>query len=52
MSLLNGEFQADFGYPEAGSAVTDAQLRKVVNDGVDPGYMVQFGYWEAWPKQR
>ena len=38
--------QAYWGHPEAGSAVTDAQLQRVFDSGMDPAAMVKAGWWD------
>ena len=37
--------QAHWGYPVAGSTVTEAQLKVVGDKGLDPGAMVNAGWW-------
>jgi len=37
--------EAYWGHPEAGSSVTDAQLQRVFDNGMDPAAMVNAGWW-------
>ena len=37
--------EACWGHPEAGSSVTDAQLQRVFDNGMDPAAMVNAGWW-------